>query len=157
MKEKIGIIGILFFIGCCFSARAQVLDSTMIDTTSNRILVKEMTCRSFIKEIYDYRRRSTPWLYKGKRPALLVVYANWCSPCRRMTPIINKLAGEFDGKIKFYRINADSEKDLTLFLKANYIPLFVFVPLKEDPIKCSGTMAEETLRTKLKELIQNSK
>ena len=157
MKQRIGIIGILFFISCCFSAKAQALDSTMIDTISTQMLVKEMTCRSFIKEIYDYRRRSTPWLYKGKHPALLVVYANWCSPCRRMTPIINKLAAEFDGKIKFYRINADNEKDLALFLKATYIPLFVFVPLREEPIKCSGTMAEEALRAKLKELILNSK
>lgn len=154
MNRLVSIAGILFLWGFSFQAHAQKADTIAIDTLSTRVLVKEMTCRSFIKEVYDYRRRATPWLYKGKRPALLVFYANWCSPCRRMMPLINKFAEEYEGSIKFYRINVDNEKDLVLYFKAAYIPLFVFVPLKELPTKCSGAMSEEDLRAKLQLLVK---
>lgn len=153
MTRLVSIAGILFLFDCCFSAHAQKADTIAIDTITTKILVKEMNCRSFIKEVYDYRRRSTPWLYKGKKPALLVLYANWCSPCRRMIPVVNKLAEEYEGKIKFFRINVDNEKDLAQYFKAAYIPLFVLIPLKEEPVKYSGAMTEEELRAKLQGLI----
>lgn len=155
MKRFVSIAGILFFVSFCHSAKAQVVDTIAIDTMSTEVYVKEMTCRSFIKEIYDYRRKSTPWQFKGKRPTLLVFYANWCSPCRHMLPIINKLADEYEGRIKFYRINVDNEKDLAHYFKTAYIPMFVFIPMRDDPNKCTGAMTEDALREKLEEILKS--
>lgn len=154
MKRFASIVAILFFISFDNTAEAQVVDTIAIDTLSAKICVKEMTCRSFIKEIYDYRRKSTPWQYKGKRPALLAFYANWCSPCRHMQPVVNKLANEYKGRIKFYRINVDNEKDLAQYFKTAYIPLFVFIPLHETPTRHTGAMSEDVFRGYLEELLQ---
>lgn len=164
MKRLISVAGILFFTLFC-SVKAQTSDSLQIgqqtvanaDNGSNSGAVKEMTRRTFIKEVYDYRRKSTPWLFKGSKPAVIVLYANWCSPCRQMTPIVAQLASEYADRVKFYRVNIDSEKELSEYFHASYIPLFIFISLNDTPEQISGSMSRETLKGHIDAILPEDK
>lgn len=149
MIKTLSIAGIFIFISMVsgFAQETSVIVQDTIPTAECRTsCVKEMTRRSFIKEIYDFRRKSTSWQYKDSVPAVLVMYANWCSPCTKMKPVVEKLAEEYKSRIKFYRINIDTEKDIANYFKVRFIPLFILIPLNTQPILLQGLMDEATFR-----------
>ena len=45
---------------------------------------------------------SKEWKYKGDKPAIIDLYADWCGPCRQTAPIMKELAKEYAGKIVIY-------------------------------------------------------
>ena len=52
-------------------------------------------------------------------------FAGWCGPCMMMSPIIDELSEEYEGKIKFCKINVDDEEELAIKYGAMSIPLFL--------------------------------
>lgn len=45
-------------------------------------------------------------------PTVVDFYADWCAPCRMVSPIIEKLSKEYAGKAKFVKVNTDDNPDL---------------------------------------------
>ena len=48
----------------------------------------------FIKDVFDYEN-TKEWKYKGNKPAIIDLYADWCGPCRMTAPIMKSLAKEY--------------------------------------------------------------
>lgn len=69
----------------------------------------------FLKDVFDYEK-SKEWNYKGNKPAIIDLYADWCGPCRQTAPIMKELAKEYAGKIVIYKVNVDKQKNWQLYL-----------------------------------------
>ena len=82
------------------------------------VMDKEM----FLKNVFDYEK-SKEWKYKGDKPAIIDLYADWCGPCRQTAPIMKELAKEYAGKITIYKVNVDKQKELAALFNATSIPL----------------------------------
>ena len=64
---------------------------------------------------------------KSELPVLLDCYADWCGPCKMMSPVVDKMAELFDGKMKFCKLNVDEEMELAQRYGISSIPcLMVF-------------------------------
>jgi thioredoxin 1 len=82
---------------------------------------KEITDANFSKEVE-----------KTGKPALLDFTAAWCGPCRMMSPIIDELSNEYDGKIIVGKINVDENPELSTKFKVRSIPTLLFINEKGE-------------------------
>ena len=104
--------------------------------------VKQLTYKEFTKKVWDFEKDPSTFIYKGKLPAVIDFYADWCGPCRRVAPIMEKLATEYDGKLLVYKINIDQEKDLASAFQVKSIPMVLFIPMEGQPMMQVGAMQE---------------
>ena len=62
----------------------------------------------------------------SKIPVLVDFSADWCGPCKMMAPVIDELAGEYEGEMKIGKINVDQSPDIAQKYNVMSIPMFDF-------------------------------
>jgi thioredoxin 1 len=55
-------------------------------------------------------------------PVMVDFWAPWCGPCRMVSPVIEKLAGKYSGKIKVVKVNVDDNQELAIKYNVMSIP-----------------------------------
>ena len=113
--------------------------------------VKQLTYKEFLKKVWNMENNPNTFIYKGKLPAVIDFYADWCGPCRRVAPIMEKLAEEYDGKLLVYKVNVDQEKDLATAFQVKSIPMVLFIPLEGQPMMQVGALPEEGYKQVIEE------
>lgn len=108
--------------------------------------VQHLTYKEFLKKVWDFEKDPTTFVYKGKLPAIVDFYADWCGPCRRVAPIMEKLAEEYDGKLLIYKVNTQYETELAKAFQIRSIPTVLFIPVEGQPMMQVGAMPEEGYR-----------
>lgn len=113
--------------------------------------VKTLTYSEFQKKVWNFEKHPNTFMYKGKLPAVIDFYADWCGPCRRVAPIMEKMAEEYDGQLLVYKINVDQEKELATAFGVSSIPMVLFIPLEGSPMKQVGAMQESEYKKVIEE------
>lgn len=86
-------------------------------------------------------------------PVLVDFYADWCGPCKMVAPIIEELAGEYEGKIKIGKLNVDEELNTTEKYRVMSIPTLIFFKNGTAVETMVGAVPKKSLKEKLDSLI----
>ncbi|MDB6072594.1 MAG: thiol reductase thioredoxin [Verrucomicrobiaceae bacterium] len=80
------------------------------------------------------------------QPVLVDFYADWCGPCKMMTPVVHELANELCGKLQTVQINVDQQQALAQQYGVRSIPCFVVLKSRKETARQVGSMPKATLR-----------
>jgi thioredoxin 1 len=82
-------------------------------------------------------------------PVVVDFWAPWCGPCRALTPIIDKVADQFAGKVKVGKLNVDDANEVAAKYGVNSIPRVFIFKGGDRPVKTIVGLTSET------ELVKN--
>ena len=81
-------------------------------------------------------------------PVFVDFYADWCGPCKMMSPVIDKLAEEYEGKIKVGKVNVDENGDLAVKYGIMSIPNMIFFKNGEVADRVVGAIPKPAMKEK---------
>jgi thioredoxin len=103
--------------------------------------MENLTLATFKQKVFDFEK-SKEWTYSGELPAIIDFYADWCAPCRRISPMLEELAKEYAGKIHIYKIDTEKEAELAELFGIRSIPSLLFIPMTAPPQMVGGMPKE---------------
>ena len=90
---------------------------------------------------------------KSDLPVMIDFYAEWCGPCRMMSPVVEQFAKEYENKVKIGKVNVDEQTSLAMKFGIQSIPSFVFIKDGKVIDKVTGVMPRAVLNSYLKNLV----
>ena len=84
-------------------------------------------------------------------PVLVDFWATWCGPCRMIAPIIEKLAKEYDKKIRIGKVNIDENPKIPTRYNVMSIPTLMFFKKGQVINQAVGALSEAELKKRIEE------
>ena len=104
---------------------------------------QEISDSSFPKEVLE-----------SAQPVLIDLWAPWCGPCRMLSPVIEKLGTEYQGKVKVFKMNTDDNPDTASQYRVQAIPTLLFFKGGKLVEQLVGVQPEKEIRHKLDSLLK---
>jgi len=91
---------------------------------------------------------------KAELPVLVDFWAEWCGPCRMVAPIVEELAGEYEGRVKVVKIDVDDNQRLAMRFSIMSIPTLGVFKGGELIERIVGFMPKQELKRRLDGALQ---
>lgn len=111
-----------------------------------------LNAAQFKEKVFDWES-SKEWRYKGDLPAIVDFYADWCGPCKMVSPILDELSQEYEGKMYVYKVNTDEEPELAGVFGIQSIPSLLFIPLDGEPRMALGALPKQQIKRAMSEVL----
>jgi thioredoxin 1 len=93
---------------------------------------------------------------QSDRPVLVDFWAPWCGPCRQLGPTIDKIASQYDGKVKVGKLNVDDSPDVATKFAVTSIPRLFFFKGGDKPQKTIvGVVSENEIVKTINGLLES--
>ena len=105
--------------------------------------MEHLTKEAFLEKVFDYEN-NREWKFNGELPCIIDFYADWCGPCKMVSPILEDLSKQYSGKINIFKIDTDKEQELASVFGIRSIPSILFVPKEGKPQMALGALPRES-------------
>ena len=90
---------------------------------------------------------------KSEIPVLVDFYADWCGPCKMMAPVVEKLAEEYEGRLKVGKLNIDENMQIAQQYRVTSIPTFIVYKDGKQEANYLGAMSAAELKNKIEQVL----
>lgn len=149
MKKTFITFLTIMMLASCGNSKGNDKKNDIVQEENTNVVVEETTLvktldyKKFVKNIWDIEKYPDSVAYQGKLPCIIDFYADWCGPCRKVAPIMEEIAKEYEGKIIVYKVNVDNEPKLATIFKIRSIPTVFFFPKEGQPLSQVGGLSKE--------------
>jgi thioredoxin len=96
--------------------------------------VKSVTTATFRQEVME-----------SELPVLVDLWAEWCAPCRQLSPRVEEVAREMEGRIKVVKVNVDQNPELAQAFNARNIPMLVVIVNGRPAKSAQGALSKKEI------------
>jgi thioredoxin 1 len=93
---------------------------------------------------------------KSSQPVVVDFYADWCGPCKMIEPVIHKLSEEYQGRVKFVKVDTDANQELATQFGIMSIPTVMFFSKGKVEDVVIGAVPSSVLKSKVEALAKGS-
>ena len=141
-------MAVIICLSACGNAGARNKKKAT-DNTPNAVV--ELTSGEFNSKVFDTSLDNAKFL--GDKPAIVDFSATWCGPCQRLSPILEELAKEYEGKVDVYKVDVDKCRELAEVFKISSIPAMLFIPMEGEAFMLVGLRNKAELQKKIEEIL----
>ena len=116
-------------------------------------MTEHLTKEMFVAKVFDYEKNAE-WKFAGTMPSIIDFWAEWSGPCKMISPVLEEIAKEYDGKLTVYKVNVDEEADIASAFGIQSIPSLLFIPLNEKPRMAVGALPKAGIMKLVKEVLK---
>lgn len=114
--------------------------------------MENLTKEVFKEKVFDFENNKA-WKFEGERPCIIDFYADWCAPCRALSPVLEELSQEYDGKVDIYKIDTEKEQELAGMFGIRSIPSILFVPKDGQPQMATGALPKDAIKKAIQDVL----
>ena len=119
LKDLFLISVVLLLVSCSMSAKSDKNETGGVAAQGEVVVLNKA---DFLTKVYNYEKNQSEWVYEGTKPCIVDFYADWCGPCKKVSPILKELAAAFG---------------------IQSIPTLLFIPAKGKPQIAQGALSKE--------------
>ncbi|NYT19250.1 MAG: thioredoxin family protein [Methanosarcinales archaeon] len=119
-------------------------------TASSEPLVKEISTNLYEINTIAFENE----VLNSHLPVVMDCFTKTCPPCKKMAPIFEKVAAEYDGKIKFVKVDLKNSPEIAKQFKILGVPTFLFFKSGEMVTNVVGFVEEDKLKGKLESFLE---
>ena len=90
---------------------------------------------------------------EAQTPVIVDFWADWCVPCKAIAPIVAELADEYDGRMKFTKLDVDRNPQAAMNYGVRSIPTLLIFSQGKPMDQIVGAVSKQTLKTRIDEAI----
>lgn len=115
-------------------------------------MAQDLNKQEFKENVFDFETNKE-WIFDKETPCIVDFYADWCGPCKVLSPIFEELSNEYQGKINFYKLNTEREPEISAMFGIRSVPTILFcVPGAKEPQVIQGAYPKADLENIIKQV-----
>ncbi len=108
-----------------------------------------------ITNISDAKSWETEVIQSDK-PVFVDFWAEWCGPCRMVSPVVEELAGEYEGKVKFAKVNVDEANEIASKYNVFSIPTLALFHKGELVSQQVGAASKDSYKNMIDKAVEKA-
>ena len=116
-------------------------------------MTEHLTNETFAAKVFDYQKNNE-WKFEGTAPAIIDFWAEWCGPCKMISPILEEISSDYEGKLNVYKVNVDEQGEVAAAFGIQSIPSLLFIPMNDMPRMAVGAQPKAAILKLVRDVLK---